>query len=58
MADSVADILPGSVPRAAAKVGIIGIGSLIAFSLLQKVHAKAGYPSSLRSVLSGWSAIP
>lgn len=56
MADSVADILPGSIPRGAAKVGIIGIGSLIAFSLIQKVHAKAGDPSSLRRDLRGWPA--
>ena len=37
VADSVAGILPGSIPRGAAKVGRLCVGSLIAFSVLQKV---------------------
>lgn len=37
IADSVAGILPGSIPRGAAKTGILAVGGLIAFSLLQKV---------------------
>ena len=37
-ADSVAGLLPGSIPRGAAKIGILGVGGLIAFSVLQKVY--------------------
>ncbi len=37
LADTAADLLPASVPRGAAKVGVIGVGGLVAFWLLQKV---------------------
>ncbi|CAL8461797.1 g1328 [Coccomyxa elongata] len=37
LADTAADLLPASVPRGAAKVGVIGVGGLLAFWLLQKV---------------------
>jgi len=37
LADSAADLLPASVPRGAAKIGVVGVGGLLAFWLLQKV---------------------
>ncbi|BDA41475.1 hypothetical protein COCOBI_02-2560 [Coccomyxa sp. Obi] len=37
LADTAADLLPASVPRGAAKVGVIGVGGLLTFWLLQKV---------------------
>ena len=37
IADSVADFLPGSIPRGAAKAGILTVGGLVVLSLLQKV---------------------
>ncbi|EIE25230.1 hypothetical protein COCSUDRAFT_52800 [Coccomyxa subellipsoidea C-169] len=37
LADSAADLLPESVPRGAAKIGVVGVGGLVAFWLLQKV---------------------
>ncbi|CAL5222613.1 g5007 [Coccomyxa viridis] len=39
IADSIAGILPASIPRGAAKIGILSVGGLIAFSVLQKIFS-------------------
>ncbi|CAK0783824.1 hypothetical protein CVIRNUC_007024 [Coccomyxa viridis] len=39
IADSVASFLPGNIPRGAAKAGILTVGGLVAFSLLQKIFS-------------------
>ena len=51
IADSVAGILPASIPRGAAKIGILSVGGLIAFSVLQKVNTNYMAPvlSALQS---------
>ena len=36
-ADSVADLLPSSVPKGVGKIGLVGVGGLLTFWLLQKV---------------------
>lgn len=40
-ADSAAGLLPPSVPRGVGKIGLVGVGGLVAFWVLQKV----GVPS-------------
>lgn len=57
MADSVAGILPGSIPRGAAKIGILSVGGLIAFSILQKVECKR-MPQLISLSASGIIPVP
>ena len=54
MAESAASLIPASVPRPAAKLAVLGVGSLVVFWLLQKVRRS---PSRVKTQLRSWMCL-